>query len=266
MYIVDQREQVIVARLGEVVRELKAPGLYFKIPFIDITYFYDRRLLDYDSSPKEVITADKKTMVIDNYAKWKIENLGLFYQSMGSEYQALLRLDDIIYSTLRERLGNYKLDEIVSPKRASIMDEVARVANEKTLAQFGVRIVDVRIRRAELPQENEKSIFERMQAERQKQAKQYRAEGQKAATMIRAETDKQVQIILSQAKQASTSLRVTGEAQAMGIYAEAFSKDPEFYGFYRTMQAYENFFSTDDVMLFGSDSELFKYLKDLNAK
>lgn len=265
-FTVDETKQILITRFGQVVRVEKNPGLHVKLPVIDIVNTFDDRVLDYDSAPQEIITADKKTMVIDNYAKWKISDLVKFYGSVGSEYQAKLRLDDIVYSILREKLGRYNLDEIVSPKRAKIMDEVASFSREKMMADYGIEVIDVRIKRADLPKENEKHIYERMQAEREKQAKQYRAEGREEESKIMAEADMKQQIILSEAMKEATSVRGAGDAEALKIYAEAFSKDPEFYSFFRTMQAYEEMITKDDTLIFGSGNELFRYIKDSQGK
>lgn len=261
-FIVDETNQVVLTRFGKNIRTVTKPGLYIKTPFIDLTHYFDKRILDYDSSPKEILTADKKNMVIDNFAKWRIVEPLKFYESVGNEYQAQLRLDDIIYSVLRERLGNYTLDQIVSPKRVAIMKEVTKISNEKVRTNFGIEIVDVKIKRADLPKENEKHIFERMKEEREKQAKSYRAEGQKSATVIRAEADKKVKIILSEATMKADIIKGEGDAQALKTYAETYNKDPDFYSFYRTMQAYEKMFTTKDIIIFDNNNEIFKYFKN----
>jgi len=262
-FIVDETNQVIVTRFGKNIRTVNEPGIYIKTPFIDVTHYFDKRLLDYDSSPKEILTADKKNMVIDNFAKWRIVDILKFYESVGNEYQAQLRLDDIVYSVLRERLGKYTLDQIVSHKRDAIMKEVTTISNEKVRKNLGIEIVDVRIKRADLPKENEKHIFERMKEEREKQAKSYRAEGQKSATVIRAEADKKIKIILSEATMKADIIKGEGDAQALKIYADTYNKDPDFYSFFRTMQAYEKMFNKEDVIIFDNNSELFKYFNDL---
>jgi len=261
-FIVDETNQVVLTRFGKNIRTITKPGLYIKTPFIDITHYFDKRILDYDSSPKEIITADKKNMVIDNFAKWKIIEPLKFYESVGNEYQAQLRLDDIIYSVLRERLGKYTLDQIVSPKRVKIMEEVTKLSNEKVEKNLGIKVQDVEIKRADLPKENEKHIFDRMREEREKQAKSYRSEGQKNATVIRSEADKKIKIILSEATMKADIIKGEGDAQALKIYADTYNKDPDFYSFFRTMQAYEKMFTNNDVIILDSNNELFKYFKD----
>ncbi|MDD5089449.1 MAG: protease modulator HflC [Candidatus Wallbacteria bacterium] len=262
-FIVDERNQVVVTRLGEINAIINEPGLHFKLPYLDMVHFFDDRLLDYDAQPKEIITKDKKTMVIDNYAKWKIADVAKFYNAVGSEYQAQLRLDDLVYSILREHLGQYDLTQIVSPEREIIMAKVTKASDEKLYSELGINILDVRIKRADLPKENEKHIFDRMKAEREKMAMQYRAEGQEEATKIRADTDKQVQIILSEGQQQGVVTKGEGDAEALKIYADAFNVDPEFYEFYRTLQAYEQIFTTDDIVILGDQAQMFRYLKGL---
>ncbi|UCE63538.1 MAG: protease modulator HflC, partial [Nitrospirota bacterium] len=237
-YTVDLRETAIVVQLGKPVRTVTEPGLKFKVPFIqDVTYF-DKRLLDYDVPARDVITSDKKTILIDNFAKWRIVDPLRVYQSFQTQRGALQRLDDIIYSELRVELGRHELSEIVSANRIQIMKVVSDRANEKASA-YGLEVLDVRIKRADLPEQNEKAIFARMQAERQRQAKQYRAEGDEEARKIRSEADRDKEIILADAYKTSQELRGDGDAQAFKIYAEAYEQGPKFFEFLRSMEAYK---------------------------
>lgn len=212
-YIVDLKETAIVVQLGKPVRTVTEPGLKVKIPFIQEVTYFDKRLLDYDVPARDVITSDKKTILIDNFAKWRIVDPLRVYQAFQTQRGALQRLDDIIYSELRVELGRHELAEIVSANRLLIMRVVLGRANEKT-SIYGLELLDVRIKRADLPEQNEKAIFARMQAERQRQAKQYRAEGEEEAQKIRSEAEKDKQIILSEAYKTSQKLRGVGEAKA----------------------------------------------------
>ena len=188
-FVVDITQTAIVVQLGKPVRNITEPGLKFKVPFIQEVTYFDKRLLDYDSSAQDVITQDKKTILIDNFAKWRITDPLKVYQAFQTQRAALRRLDDIIYSELRVELGRHDLSEIVSKTRSEIMAIVTQRANEKAKA-YGIEVQDVRIKRADLPEQNEKAVFARMQAERERQAKQYRAEGAEEAQKIRSEAEK----------------------------------------------------------------------------
>ena len=213
LFIVDITQNAIVVQLGKPVRNLQDPGLYTKIPFFEEVTYFDKRLLDYDSDAQDVITQDKKTLLLDNYAKWRITDPLKVYQNFQSQRGALQRLHDIIYSELRVELGRHDLLEIVATGRADLMKIVTQRANEKASA-YGIAIQDVRIKRADLPEQNEKAVFARMQAERERQAKQYRAEGAEEAQKIRSEAEKDREIILAQAYKESEELRGAGDAKA----------------------------------------------------
>lgn len=260
-FVVDITQTAIVVQLGKPVRNITEPGLKFKVPFIqDVTYF-DKRLLDYDSSAQDVITQDKKTLLIDNFAKWRIVDPLKVYQAFQSQRAALRRLDDIIYSELRVELGRHDLSEIVSKTRSEIMAVVTERAYEKAKV-YGIEVQDVRIKRADLPEQNEKAVFARMQAERERQAKQYRAEGAEEAQKIRSEAEKDREIILAEAYKTSEELRGEGDAKAFKIYASAYRQDPRFFEFTRSMEAYKKTFSgTNSTVVMTPDSEFFKFLK-----
>jgi len=260
LFIVDITQTAIVVRLGKPVRNITEPGLKVKLPFIDEVTYFDKRLLDYDSSAQDVITQDKKTILIDNFAKWRITDPLKVYQAFQTQRGALRRLDDIIYSELRVELGRHDLSEIVSKTRSEIMAVVTQRANEKAKA-YGIEVQDVRIRRADLPEQNEKAVFARMQAERERQAKQYRAEGAEEAQKIRSEAEKDREIILAEAYKTSEELRGEGDAKAFKIYASAYRQDPKFFEFTRSMEAYKKSFSGNSTVVMSPDSEFFKYLK-----
>ena len=259
-FVVDLTETAIVVALGKPVRTITEPGLKFKIPFYHQVTFFDKRYLDYDAPARDVITSDKKSMVIDNFAKWRIVDPLKVYQAFQTQRGALQRLDDIVYSELRVELGRHELTEIVSENRSLIMQRVSDRSNEKA-SVYGLEVLDVRIKRADLPEQNEKAIFQRMQAERERQAKQYRAEGEEEAQKIRSEAEKDKEIILAEAYKISQELKGAGEARAYKIYADAYKQDPKFFEFIRTMEAYKKVFAKDTTMVLTPDSEFLKFLK-----
>ena len=259
-FIVDLTQTAIVVQLGEPKRTITEPGLKFKVPFVQEVTYFDKRLLDYDVPAREVITKDKKTILIDNYAKWKIVDPLQVYKSFQTQRGALQRLDDIVYSELRVELGGHELHEIVSANRLVIMSKVALRANE-IANKYGLEILDVRIKRADLPEQNAKAVFDRMQAERERIAKQYKAEGAEEAQKIRSEAEKDRAILLADAYKISQEIRGAGEAKAFKIYADAYRQDPKFFEFIRTMEAYSKVFATNTTMVLSPDSEFLRYLK-----
>jgi membrane protease subunit HflC len=260
LFIVDITQTAIVVQLGAPVRTITEPGLQLKIPFIQQVTYFDKRLLDYESAPQDVITQDKKSLLVDNFAKWRILDPLKVFQAFQTQRSAYRRLDDIIYSELRVEVGRHVLSEIVSGSRSSIMKVVTERANEKAMA-YGIAIDDVRIKRADLPEQNEKAVFARMQAERERQAKQYRAEGAEEAQKIRSQAEKEREIILAEAYKQSEELRGEGDAKAFKIYANAYRQDPKFFEFTRSMEAYRKTFANSATMVMSPDSEFFKYLK-----
>ena len=259
LFIVDETKQAIVLQFGKPIRTISEPGLNWKLPFIQNVVYFEDRLLVYDAAPTEIITKDKKTLIVDNYTRWKIIDPLKFLQTVRDVNGAQARLDDIIYSELRVDLGLYEMSEIVSKKRESIMERVTKISNEKA-NNYGINIVDVRIKRVDLPPENEKYVFNRMEAERQRMAKQYRAEGQEESAKIIAETEREKTVILAEAYKTAQTLKGEGEAESVKIYAESFNQDPEFYKFYRTLEAYRKTFKDKTTVLLSTDSEFLKYL------
>lgn len=260
-FVVDIIHTAIVVQLGKPVRTITEPGLNFKIPFIQDVIQFDKRLLDYDSDPQDVVTKDKKTLVIDNFAKWRIVDPLKFYEAFRTEQAARARLDDIIYSELRVDLGLQDLSEIISKNRSAIMATVTRITNEKAL-EYGIEIVDVRIKRADLPEENERAVFNRMQAERGREAKRYRSEGEEAAQRVRSEAEKEKEILLSEAYKKQQQLMGQGDAEAFRIYAEAYGKDPQFFEFMRSMEAYKKVLNEGTTLVTTPQSEFFKYMQN----
>ncbi|MBW7991329.1 MAG: protease modulator HflC [Planctomycetes bacterium] len=259
MFTVDETEQAIVTQLGKFIKEVKEPGLHFKIPLIQKEHKFEARVMEYDAAAAKIITDDKKHMVIDNYARWKIIDPLKFYQTVGSEFGAQSRLDDIVFSEMREELARHTLTEIVSVNREQIMDKVAEQCNQK-VGDFGIRVIDVRIKRADLPQEVTQSVFDRMKAERQRIAKKYRSEGEEESVKIKAQTDKDKTILLADSYMQAEKLQGEGDAEALKIYAQAYEKDPEFYAFVRTLEAYEKSLGEGTTLVLPGDSEFFKYL------
>jgi membrane protease subunit HflC len=259
-FILDVTQTAIVVQLGKPVRNVTEAGLYMKVPFIEEVTYFDKRLLDYESDAQDVITQDKKTLLLDNFAKWRITDPLKVYQAFQTQRGALQRLHDIIYSELRVELGRHELAEIVSTARAELMKVVTQRANEKA-SGYGIEILDVRIKRADLPEQNEKAVFARMQAERERQAKQYRAEGAEEAQKIRSDAEKDREIILAEAYKESEELRGGGDAKAFKIYADAYRQDPRFFEFTRSMEAYKKTFRDKSALIMNPDSEFFRFLK-----
>lgn len=262
VFIVDERQQVVILQLGKPVRTITEPGLYFKLPIpFQNAVTFDDRLLEYDVAPEEVLSKDKKTLIVDNYVRWRISDPLLFLQTVQAIPNAVTRLDDIVYSELRQELGKHNMSEIIFETREEIMEIVTK-ASDKSTDQYGIKVVDVRIKRVDLPRENEESIYARMDAERQRQANKFRSEGEEEAQKIRALTEKDKTIILADAYKESQEIRGEGEAKALEIYANAFNKDPDFYEFTRTLEAYKKIIDKKTTLILPADSKLFKTLND----
>ncbi|MFH1075597.1 MAG: protease modulator HflC [Pseudomonadota bacterium] len=255
---VDQAEQAILVRLGNPVGGIKNAGLHTKIPLIDEVIRFDKRLLEYDAAPAEIMTQDKKAVVVDNYARWRIADPLLFYKKVKHVQGAQARLDDIVYAQLRVELGRLSLSDIISKARGDAMKSVTAKSNA-IASEFGIEIKDVRIKRADLPAENENAVYERMRSERERQAKKYRSEGQEEALKIRATADKDRSIILADAYEESERTKGEGDAEALRIYAEAFGKDIEFFEFLKTLEANEKALSENTTLFLSPESEFLKY-------
>jgi len=260
LFTVPQWMQAMVVQLGEPVRVVQEPGLYWKIPFIQQVTYFDRRLLDYDAASKDILTVDKQQLSVDNYSRWRIADPLQFYRTVRDERGAQSRLDDIVYSDLRETLGRHTLRDIVSDKRDQLMADVTARSAEKAKV-YGIEIVDVRIKRADLPEKNEQTVFGRMRSERERQAKKFRAEGDEEARKIRSESDKEVQILLADATQQGEVIRGEGDANATRIFAEAYGRDPDFYAFQRTLEAYRSALATGTTVILSPKSEFFRFLE-----
>ena len=260
LFIVQQTQQALVIQLGHPLDKVYRPGLHMKLPFIQNVVYFDARILDYDARPAEALTSDLKSMVLDNYARWKIVDPLRFYRTMRTEANAQARLDAVIYSQIRAHIGRHTLTEVVNDKRTAIMDSVTEKTSQQ-MKEFGIKIVDVRIKRTDLPAENQRAIFDRMRAERERQATQYRSEGSEESTKIRSEADKERALILAEANKTSQVLRGEGDAEAARIYAEAFSRSPEFFSFQRGLEALRKSLGENTRMVLTPDSPLLQPIK-----
>jgi membrane protease subunit HflC len=263
-FTVNETEQVIITQFGEYKRTIQEPGLATKVPFVQNVNRFDRRILASDAPKAEYLTQDKKRLVADPVTRWRIADPLQFYKTVRDESGARARLDDLVFSELRREVASHEFDVVIGTKREIIMDNVAKTAREKA-REFGIEVIDVRIKRADLPQEVQTSVFQRMQAEREREAKRYRSEGEEESAKLRAETDKQRTIVLADAQQNAEKLRGEGDAAATAVYAEAYGKDAEFYAFARSLQAYELFLGKRTTLVLPADSDLFRYLGSPNA-
>ncbi|GAB1232101.1 protease modulator HflC [Ferrigenium sp. UT4] len=262
-FVVDQRQAAIVFQLGEVMRVETAPGLNFKLPLVQNVRFFDSRILTLDTvDPERFITAEKKNVLVDSYVKWRIFDVKQYYVSVGGdEARAQTRLLQTVNSALREEFGKLTIHDVVSGKR----DELMRVVQEKTdsdARRIGVEVLDVRLKRVDFPVEISDSVYRRMEAERKRVANELRATGNAESEKIRADADRQRQVILSQAYRDAQKIKGEGDARATALYASAFGRNPEFFAFYRSLEAYKQTFKDkSDVMVLDPSSSFFKYLK-----
>ena len=262
IFIVDETQQVVILQLGKPVKTVTEPGLNVKLPFpFQEKITFDDRLLEYDSPPEEILSKDKKSLIVDNYVRWKIVDPLQFLKTVQAIPTAKSRMDDIVYSELRRELGTHDMVEIITENREEIMDIVTLQSNTATLA-YGISVVDVRIRRVDLPAENEESIYARMEAERKRQANKFRSEGEEEAQKIRAATDRDKTIILADAYKEAEKIRGEGDAKAVQIYARSYSADPKFYEFVRTLDTYKKVVDDKTTLVLPSGSKLFKLLMD----
>ena len=258
--IVDETEQIVILQFGKPVRTIKDPGLNWKFPApFQTSNSFEKRLLEYDVPPEEILSKDKKSLIIDNYVRWRIIDPLLFLQTVRAVPTAKTRLDDIVYSELRQELGTHDMVEIITETRELIMEKVTKASNEET-SKYGIEVIDVRIRRVDLPRENEASIYARMEAERKRQANKFRSEGEEEAQKIRAATDRDKTVILAEAYKKAQQIRGEGEAIALDIYAASYSKDSDFYEFTRTLEIYEKVIDKKTTLVLPGDSKLFKGL------
>jgi len=273
-FIVEQNEQALVLQLGKPERVEKNPGLKFKVPFIQNVEYYDKRLLDFDAESKEVIASDQKRLIVDAFVRYRITDPLRFKQAVADERTMRSRLNSILESSLRQALGNVPLSAVISGKRSELMQEIRHLVNEQamgakiegagedTTGGFGIEVVDVRIKRADLPLSNSEGIYKRMQTERTKEANQFRAQGAEDAQKIRSQADMERTVLLADARKKAEILRGEGDGIATKIFAESFGQDQDFFQFYRSLQAYRKTLSLKDTTLVMSpDNEFLKYME-----
>ncbi len=263
LFTVDQRQAAVVFQLGEVVRTVESPGLHFKLPLVQNVRLFDRRILTLDSpEPERFITSEKKNVLVDSFVKWRIVDVKQFYVSVnGDETRAATRLSQVINSSLRDEFGSRTVRDVVSGERDKITLAMRDRANQEA-KKIGVEVVDVRIKRVELPMEVSESVFRRMEAERKRVANELRSTGAAESEQIRADADRQREIILSEAYREAQRIKGVGDAKAAEIYGKAYSADGEFYAFYRSLEAYRTSFrDRSDMLLLDPSSDFFKYMK-----
>jgi modulator of FtsH protease HflC len=262
MFIVNQTQTALVLEFGNPKRTITEPGLNWKIPIVQTVDYFDKRILSLDTEQQEVIAADQKRLVVDAFARYRIINSLLFYQSFRDEDVARSRLSSVVDASLRRVLGTASFSDVVRDKRDELMRKIATQVNGEA-KDFGIEIVDVRIKRADLPEANSQAIYGRMKTERERQAAEIRAEGVEASKRIKAEADRKVTVLLAEANSTSEITRGEGDAERNRIYAEAFGKDPDFFAFYRSMQAYEEGLKANDTrMVLTPDSDFFRYFNN----
>jgi membrane protease subunit HflC len=259
LFTVYPTQQALVLRLGKPQAVITDPGLHAKAPFIDTVVYIDRRILDLESPPQEVIASDQKRLVVDAFARYRIQDALRFYQTLGSKQAADSQLAILLNSALRRVLGEASFIQVVRDQRADLMARI-RGLIDKEAQGYGIQVVDARIRRADLPEQNSQAVYKRMQTERQREAAEFRAEGNQRAQEIRSRADRQVTVLLADARSKGEQTRGEGDATRNQIFAKAYSQDPEFFKFYRSMQAYETGFKPADTrFLLKSDSNFFRY-------
>jgi len=262
LFVVYQTEYALKVRFGRVIATGYEPGLHLKLPFMDKIYTFDRRILTLEADAEHYLTNEKKNLIVDSYVKWRIIDEVKYYTTMGgNEERTMLRLTEIIGQGLRNKFGSRTIQQVISGERAEIMTSLTEEAN-KGVAEYGLEVVDVRIKKIELPKEVSTSVYQRMETERERVARELRSRGEAEAVRIRAEADRQRIEVLAQSQRDANTIRGEGDAQATKIYAEAFSQDQEFYRLYRSLEAYRaTFADKSDILVLEPDSEFFKYFK-----
>lgn len=267
IFVISETERGVLLKFGEVVKSDLSPGLHFKIPFVDNVRRFDGRILTVDSTPERFFTQEKKALIVDSYAKFRVTDTAKFYTATsGEEVRAASLLSQRINDDLRNQVANRSVQEVVSGERDQLMEAVKARLNESVLDELGVEVIDVRVKKIDLPPEVSESVYRRMNAEREKEARELRSEGKEIAEGMRAEADRKVTVIEAEAVRDSEIIRGQGDAEATRVYAESFNKDAEFYAFVRSLNAYQETFSNGgDIMLLQPDSQFFQYLRDPKA-
>ena len=262
LFIVHQNKQAIVLRFGDPRKIITEPGLNWRIPGVETVEILDKRILDLDTAPQEVTVSDQKRLVVDAFTRYRIVQPLKFYQTLRNEANVRSRLGPIVESSMRRVLGGASFQDVVRDKREDLMKRIAKQVNEEG-KEFGIEVVDVRIKRADLPRPNSQSVFARMKAERDREAAEFRADGAAAANRIRATADREVTVLTAEANRKSEQMRGEGDGERNRIFAEAFGKDPDFFAFYRSMQAYDTSMQAKGTrMLLSPDSEFFRYFNN----
>jgi len=263
-FTVQQTQQVLITQFGQPIRVIQEPGLNMKVPFIQNVIIFDRRLLDFEAPGEEIILGDQRRLIVDSFTRYSITDPLLFFQTVGATEAGIRgRLNSIVTSSLRRVLAGETLLGVLSADRGRIMGDIRRQVNEEA-RRFGIDVTDVRIRRADLPDENTQAILSRMQSERERVAREARAEGAEVAARIRAQAERDRTVLLAEAEASAAIQRGTGEQEAIRIFAEAFERDPEFFQFWRTMQAYRDVFSTGESrMVLTPESDFFRYFREM---
>jgi len=264
-FIVKQTEQVIVLRFGNPVRVIVEPGLKFKLPIAETLVVFDKRVLDSDPEAEEVIASDQKRLVVDAFARYRIIDPLRFFQTVGNEQGLRARLERVINGTLRNVIGNVTLTAVLSEERAAIMSEIRKRVQEEAKS-FGIDVIDVRIRRADLPQANSEAIFARMKSERDREAKEFRAQGAELAQRIRARADRERTVLIADAQKQAQILRGDGDSLQVEIWGKAAGQDPSFFAFYRSMEAYRQALGTDTMMVLSPDSDFFRFFGSMAGR
>jgi modulator of FtsH protease HflC len=266
VFTVAQTEQVLVVRLGEPVKVVTEPGLNFKAPFIDTVISIDKRILDLENPSQEVIASDQKRLVVDAFARYRIKNALRFYQSVGSIQAANIQLTTLLNASLRRVLGEVTFITVVRDEREALMARI-RDQLDHEADGYGIQVVDVRIRRADLPEQNSQAVYQRMQTERQREAAEFRAQGGQKAQEIRSNADREATVIVAEANSTAEQVRGAGDGERNRLFAEAYGKDPDFFAFYRSMTAYENGLKSNDTrFLLRPDSDFFKFFSNSSGK
>jgi modulator of FtsH protease HflC len=266
VFTVAQTEQVLLVRLGEPIRVVTDPGLNFKAPFIDTVISIDKRILDLENPSQEVIASDQKRLVVDAFARYRIKNALRFYQSVGSIQAANIQLTTLLNASLRRVLGEVTFITVVRDQREALMARI-RDQLDKEADGYGIQVVDVRIRRADLPEQNSQAVYQRMQTERQREAAEFRAQGGQKAQEIRSNADREATVIVAEANSTAEQVRGAGDGERNRLFAEAYGKDPDFFAFYRSMTAYENGLKSSDTrFLLRPDSDFFKFFSNSSGK
>ena len=265
VFTVEQTESALVLQLGEPKREITVPGLHFKIPIIQNVIKIDNRILHLDAEPAEVIASDQKRLVADAYLRYKITDPLLFFQAVTAEAAANIRLQSLLESALRETLGTQPLNAIISGQRLALMETVTQITSGQAEG-LGITVIDVRIKRADLPEDNSVAVYQHMRTGREQEVRQIRAEGAEAALRTRAQADREVTVILANARRDAEILRGLGDAEAIKLFADAFGQDIEFFSFYRSMQAYRTALGADDTtMVLSPDSDFFQFFRNMTG-